>query len=200
MTKCSDTLTNSGFTLIEILLAMALFTTVMLVSTLGFIGINRTYTRGMVRKQLSESVQTITDDLTRSLRAQSTKTDPDSCKEGCVPNGWSVLSFSNACYMWKVDDPSGGLYKAQKSCRPESADPSNRTGLLDERFMVHDLTVTSVSGGQGLFRVSGTFTTTDADALVDDHSSCRGTSQSPGVSTCAVENFNFIVTTSGAST
>lgn len=186
---------QSGFTLVELLLAMALFTTVMLVSTIGFIGINRTYSRGMVRKQLSESVQTITDDLTRSLRSQSTSVAPLPCTDNCTPNGWSTLNFATSCYLWKKDHPDGGLYKAAGSCNPDST--GGMRGLLDERFTVHSLSIDSVTGAPNLFRISGTFTTKDQEALTDDRASCKGTSESVSVATCAAEKFNFIVTSGG---
>ena len=66
-------LNSKGFTLIELMLAMALFTTVLVITTVGFIGINRTFSKGLVRKQLSESVQRTTEDITRTLRAEGTR-------------------------------------------------------------------------------------------------------------------------------
>ncbi len=63
-------LNSKGYTLIELMLAMGLFSVILVVSTIGFIGINRTYTRGVIKKQLSESIQKLSSDIETTLQIE----------------------------------------------------------------------------------------------------------------------------------
>lgn len=192
---------NRGYTLIELLLAMTVFTTVMLVSTIGFIGINRTYTRGMVRKQLSESVQTTTNELTNALRNQPSSMAPETCAPNTCTTSpgteWGTINFSNACFLWKTGSNDAGLYVAPSSCT--NVDVNNLRGLLDSRYTVRSLQVNSVAGASGLYRIRGTFTTAEDDALdlAADPIKCKGSAANVAVATCAAESFNFIVNARG---
>ncbi len=206
-----------GFTLTELMLAMVLFSTVLVISTVGFIGMNRTFSRGTIKKQLSEGVQLVSEDVTRTMRAQPTDSLPRSCNgvdvacKETVAENWSWLSFSTTCYLWQspsIEDYQGGLFRNSGPCTSESL--NNKVAMLDERYAVRraltvqQISETEVSAGAQLYGVSGVFSTKDDDAIhepvdANDFWRCKGTAESPNVATCAVQEFNFIVNPRGNS-
>lgn len=206
MTNPKFRLGRSGFTLVELLLAMTIFVTVMVVSTTGFIAMNRTFTRGTIKKQLSEAVQRTTEEITRDVRqlpqqsgsaiscAQNRTPDP-ACP---VDNSWSALCITGARYVWKGD---GGLWKDAKPCSDPVATNGSRK-LVDERYKVAALAVTSTTKSENhLFRITGTFRTADDEAFINltpaDTVKCKGSAASSAVKACAVERFDFIINARG---
>lgn len=218
MAKIFKSITAEGFTLTELMLAMVLFTTVLVLSTVGFIGMNRTFSRGTIKKQLSEGVQAFSEDVTRTLRAQPTNALPgkcdgvdNNCKNKVKPD-WQWLSFANACYLWQsptVENYEAGLYKKSGPCTNTSLD--DKITVLSTRYVVRVAPeVKLIEGdtdGSQLYSVSGVFTTPEDDAIhvkdtstdPNDNWRCKGTTESENVATCAVEEFNFVVNPRGNS-
>jgi prepilin-type N-terminal cleavage/methylation domain-containing protein len=198
-------LNSSGFTLIELMLAMTLFSAVMVVATVGFIGMNRSFARGVIRKELSEATQAANESVTRSIRAQGVTVVPQSCNEvapnpDCYP-GWSAVCLGQVRYLWQNSGGGDSLYKdSAPSC--SSAPSSTKERILSERYKAQKFEIIKDPVKQGLFRVKGVFSTKDPDALTmtDDDIytlSCKGSSSSASVSTCAVEKFSFVVNARG---
>lgn len=198
-----------GFTLVELLLSMTLFTTVMVICTAGFIAMNRSFTRGTVRKQLSEAVQRTTEDITRTLRTMPQNTVAQAQKQG----DWAVLCLAGGRYFWPTAAEATGLYRDTSSCTDSVSTSKNKIELVDARYHVAALKVDSIKMADAaitdqlsgaLFRVSGTFTTSDSDALQTSDPSdpsklrCKGSVLSSAVRTCAVEHFSFIINARGA--
>ena len=200
-------LDSQGFTLVELLLAMTLFSSVMVVATVGFIGMNRTFARGTIKKQLSESVQLVTDEASKNIREGNVLTEPINCSEtdnptkpNC-PSGWSALCFaSNVRFFWKStgdDQTSNSLYKDVSNDCTKTPDTTTATRLIGERFRVLQL-VAEPGGTVGLVRLKGIATTLDRAALTSPINNdpttiqCQGSSNT-ATRTCAVEPFSFIV-------
>ncbi len=193
-----------GFTLIELMLAMTLFISVMMVATVGFIGINRTFSKGMVRKQLSESVQRVTEDMTSSIRSNGSS----SLTKAQVPETDSQCTGS-VCYIWPLgDDGPGGLYRVPADPVSVNEYATSGTKLLDERFVVDYLDVSPVGDSTDLSRVTGMFRLRDKNAftfsykdgvLEKEKTACRGSAEAGASQNCALEKFNFVVSTSASS-
>lgn len=196
---------QQGFTLIELMLAMTLFISVMMVATVGFIGINRTFSKGMVRKQLSESVQRITEDMTRSIRSNGSS----SLTKAQVPETDSQCTGS-VCYIWPLgDDGPGGLYRVPADSVSVNEYATSGIKLLDERFVVDYLDVGPVGLSDDLSRVKGMFRLRDETAFnkftaqdgtpEKEKTVCKGSAESGASQNCALEKFNFVVSTSAGS-
>ena len=199
-----------GFTLVELMLAMSIFVTVMVISTAGFIGMNRTFTRGTIRKQLSESVQRTTEDIARATRSMPQKSGKlQLCKvsdkdieapAGCPAKPWNALCLTGSRYYW---NPSkGAMYKDIKGC-DEIIDTSSAEQFLDERYKVAKLEVSTVGGlSLHLYNISGVFRTTDDEAFSQienpDLVKCRGSAESSAVRSCALERFSFTINARGS--
>lgn len=213
---CS-TSSQRGFTLIELMLAMALFATIMIITTAGFVGINRTYTRGTIRKQLSESVQRLEASLSATLRAnqQSGVLDPCSTgQSGCLsrPSGYTALCLTGARYVWGSVGDNSGLFVDNMDCA-DSFDSGAAVELVDQRYIIEYLRVIPLVS-PGLYNLEGgvrtvddaAFTTSDGDLddinlpIDYDRSSvrCKGSSAGSVVQTCAIEHFSTVVNTRGA--
>lgn len=201
---------QQGFTLVELLLSMTIFTTVMVISTAGFIAMNRSFTRGTVRKQLSEAVQRTTEDITRTLRnmpqnavAQSEKREGDT---------WEVLCLAGARYYWPIGDEATGLYRDTNSCTEKVEGVEGRLELVDDRYHVAKLEVTNIRPADtiakeqlsgALFKVSGTFRIVGQDTIFHDVNDpekvrCQGGALNSAARTCAVERFSFIINARGS--
>lgn len=207
MTKQRLKVNSRGFTLVELMLAMTIFVAVMVISTTGFIAMNRTFTRGVVRKQLSEAVQRTTEEITRDVRQlpqqaglaitckQANPTPDSACP---ADNAWNTVCLTGSRYIWKNE---GGLWKDTKQCS-DAVNPSNSRKLIDERYKVVGLAVTNTTKSENhLFRITGTFRTADDEAFTDpsaaDTVKCRGSAASSAVKACAVERFDFIINARG---
>ena len=198
---------QAGFTLIELLLAMTLFSTVMVIATVGFIGMNRTFTRGVIRKELSEASQKTIEDITQSLRASAKDIAPTECdgfsNTSYCKSGIAAACFDGTRYFWNPNEAAaGGLYKDTLSC---NADPSSaKITVVNERFKVRGLKINPISGGSnalfaGLFTVKGALTSGDSSAFNNlsdpdfSNISCKGSAASSAVRSCSVEKFNLSV-------
>lgn len=191
---------QEGFTLVELMLAMSLFITVMVVATAGFVGMNRTFTKGVVRKQLSEGVQRTSEELTRSLRSggELVATDPeDGADEQSIRN-------TASCFIW-------GATRLYKSSGCSIAEANNRIELLDRRFAVDFLKVENLTGD--LYRITGVFRTAEEGAFAyanDDREAylqsqnpndifCKGSAQAGADQNCALERLDIVVNAKGES-
>lgn len=209
-------LTSSGFTLIELMLAMTIFSLIFILTTVGFVGVNRTYTRGAIKKQLSESVQNVSDELSAALRVPQ-PTQPTHCISGgdsCPAGSLNAICMTGVRYVWPTPLASnaGGLYRDTQSCDSNFSLP-NAVEIVDPRFVVEDLKVTAAAGSQDIYQVKGvihtsdvnSLTTTDNSETIDRNSTsfdpyklrCKGTSAGSIVQTCAVESFDSIITSRG---
>jgi prepilin-type N-terminal cleavage/methylation domain-containing protein len=191
---------NNGFTLTELMLAMVLFSTVLVISTVGFIGMNRTFNRGVVKRQLSESVQAVSEDVGRTLRLQPVTREPEVCNSIDDCSGWHTIEFATVCYKWPDQNDEGGLYRQAGSC---VSDQSGEV-ILPDRYKVRELSVRQIDSGDGglLYGVSGVFTTMNLDAIHQPSEEeprwrCKGTAEHPDVASCAVEAFSIIINPQG---
>lgn len=192
MKKPGTSMDSSGFTLVELALSMSIFIAMMVIATMGFVGMTRTVQRGLVHKQLSEAVQSITDQLTEAIRSTG-GTVPTSCPAGSTlsgcggaptscataPNGstqagcWSRSCARFGRYFWQNDaDGPYGLYQDNKPCDQPVAvndtgtitDTTATAKVMDTKYRVRQLEVTSMTVPR-LYQIQGVFSTTNDDAF-----------------------------------
>lgn len=203
---------SEGFTLVELMLAMTVFIAITMLFTAGFIAINRTFARTIVRKQLAESVQVVNEKITNTLRQNSLSSTPIPCSSndsscsspsGGMTGEWQVLCVGEVRFYWGAS--AGGMYAdQQKNCEDDALDIVNADTILDERFVIDAFTIHGVAGAGHLYSVAGVARTINDNAFNIDESdpfqtTCRGTTQSPFAQTCAIEKFSFIVNAQGGS-
>lgn len=95
---------TSGFTIIELTLAMTFLAFVMVFSATVVIQMTQTYMKGLSIKQINQAGRTITDDLARSLEA-SASTEINTTR---IENG--ILCVGTHAYIWNpVYDQNGNF-------------------------------------------------------------------------------------------
>jgi prepilin-type N-terminal cleavage/methylation domain-containing protein len=215
-------LNGKGFTLVELMLAMALFSVILVVSTAGFIGINRTYTRGVIKKQLSESIQKISSDVTTLVQIQPAgsvifcnENDHPPTRQDCPPLAsytYNVLCFAGQRYYWPSSGSGlGGLYKDSNDCSDSTFDKS--VEIVDTRYAVEEFKIVPLTNE--LYQLRGVLHTTNINALTTSDNNgvystqrstpgfdpyltkCKGSSAGSIVQTCAVEMFDFVINSRG---
>ncbi len=183
---------EDGFTLIELLLAMTIFSVILMIATVGFIGMNRTFTKALIRKELSEATQSFNEDFTRALRAmpQTATINSEICTENCG-NGNNKVTLGGVCYFWRTADNAGGLV-SDTQCATDS--PVNPFVVVESRYILQTLAITEVDND--LYRIKGVLRTNNQDAFIsldEDPVVCLGSTVSTLAQTCSVENFEFVV-------
>lgn len=97
---------NSGFTLIELTLAMAFISMLLLAIALSIIQVGTIYNRGMMLKEVNMTSREITDDLTRSIRTNgeiNLSTDYVQIVGGGIPIG-GRLCLGTVSYAWNYGE------------------------------------------------------------------------------------------------
>lgn len=181
---------QNGFTLTELLLAMAIFSMVMMIATVGFIGMNRMYLRGTTRQQLSESARLVGEDITKTIRA-SGDVAIGQCQNPIM--GYSDVRVGSVSYLWKQE---GGLWKGNVNC-----DTASLREILGSAYTVRSLTITKLPAEGSLYSLEGVFTMgSDAGLHMPgdeegwyEEAKCKGSAESPAAQSCALERFRFVV-------
>ncbi len=187
---------TKGFTLVELMLAMSLFISILVISTTAFVGINRTFSRGVTRKQLSEAAQRTVEEVTRSIREGGSK------PEITTVTDYGAVCNSQACFVWKTPSTDNGLIKTV------SNDVTNASGaykIVDDRYKVDFIKIDKlpVTDDNKLYRISGVMRIIEDEAFTiesDYYSSqdpskinCKGTTEVGASRSCALEKFEFVV-------
>jgi len=115
---------QSGFTIIELMLSMAFVAFILLFVTLTLVQILRTYNKGVTMKEVSQAGRTITDDISRAMKAQVAGT----IKTANVSQG--VLCVGNTMYYWKP------LYNGPISAPTPTTGAGVDTGIIGNSMMI----------------------------------------------------------------
>lgn len=190
---------KKGFTLIELMLAMTVFTLMMLVATAGFVAMNRVFIRSGIAKELSESSQDVAEDITKAIRQaeENARTCPASPPASDYEG---TLIIGSTAYAWNRTG-GGGMWRGPANCSVFS------TEVVPSRYKVRAFEVTPIDTTEGFYRIRGVITTSEDTAInfpaatsnwfEDPNVSCKGTSEVPSAQNCAVEKFNFVVSGRG---
>ena len=173
---------QQGFTLVELLLALAVFSFVLVFVTTAFLQLFRTYNRGVTRKEVNQSARALLDDITDKLRVVS---DPNLVKSDMTTQGrlcigsysyvWNTLSqIESGTNLTKVNGQTVKLVRIDNDTGREACKTPinyNLTGfqassMFSERVAIQTLTVTPQTGGvTGLFGVAVTASTSQVNFL-----------------------------------
>lgn len=89
-----NTQQSRGFTLIELMLAMAFLSFILVFMSLTLVQMIRTYDKGLTTKQINQAGRTVTEDISKSMRGEQ----PGRIVLTNVPNG--RLCIGNVMYIW----------------------------------------------------------------------------------------------------
>lgn len=91
---------QSGFTIVELLIATTVFSTILLVATSGIIHIGKIYYRGVVTARTQETARSIIDDVSRSIQLGGTAALTNPATNG---SGVTVFCVGNVRYTFDID-------------------------------------------------------------------------------------------------
>src|SRR5581483_2428527 len=144
---------ESGFTIIELMIATAVLSTLILTSTIIIIDIGHLYYKGVTQAQLQDDVRNISEDVSQQLKLSGAFTTDGSNTPG-IPHSLCIegarysyitnvqLSSTQPHILWKDNIPTGGGI-----CTPANltlAQPS--LGGTEMATNLSTLTAFSVSG------------------------------------------------------
>jgi prepilin-type N-terminal cleavage/methylation domain-containing protein len=186
MTKTKNTKSQSGFTIVELMIAVAVFSMVLILITTGILRFTRQYYKGVIEGQTQDVARAIIDDVTKSIQFSTGSVAPLYDNSG-NPNGFCLGSSKRYSFVLnsQVTDGSGPLKQNQSahafiadtlspcSGSSDAVDAQNITahdfGLLDNaREMLGEhmrLAKFDISGGQDVWKVSVRVVYGDDDLL-----------------------------------
>jgi type II secretory pathway pseudopilin PulG len=212
---------NKGFTLVELLFALAFIGFVLIFVITTIIQVMRTYNKGLALKEINQTARATTEDMSRILRGVSSfsvvtapLTDPGGSKGrvcfGSVSYVWNFTNSSVNKYtdgsrvnFVRVIDPGSSMCVQNSGTYPD-VNRDAATELVTPRVWVHQLTVTP-SVNSEFFDIFIQLSIADdptAPALIYDPTNpdpsrqvvCKGGSEGQF---CAVANFSTTVNARG---
>jgi len=185
--KRTHSSSQHGFTLVELLLALAVFSFVLVFVTTAFLQLFRTYNRGVTRKEVNQNTRLLIDDITDKMRIVS---DPALIDTSQVAQG--RLCIGSYSYVWNKLGATGTKIKVNgqeinivridgdnlSACQaiPLSTNFTSvqATSMFSGRMGVQSMTVVpQVAGVTGLFSVAITASTTQTTFLDSLLTSCK---------------------------
>ncbi len=179
---------TAGFTLVELLIAMAFFGFILIFMTTGFIIVNRAYNKGITVKLIQDEGRKLVEELTREIRATSAVDSNANC---FVVNGYR--------YFWTIPfdatiippEPPYKLYRdTEISCASPSLD-GDEVLVLNERIGVQHMELSSVT--DDVYRLSVTLSTAEADLLGGTSGANAECTQMSGSQYCDVVKLTTVI-------
>lgn len=176
---------QKGFTIIELMLAMAFFTFILIFIVTSLMQVMRTYNRGLSLKSVNQSGRSIGAEVQRAIQASK----GDNVNISVANNDWRVC-LGDYSFVWNEDSDSDknrysapntgtrlGFVKvrdtSQALCSPTPNDvnKTNSTELLSDNLKLQRVDVTPVAENY-LYRVDFIIATA-GDNLLDASGKCR---------------------------
>lgn len=189
--QCSN---KRGFTIVEIMIAMLVFSVASLMTMAIVIGMSRQYQKGTYTAQLNDASRTIHQELRDSVAYGSNLNwNIDGSGIDWVCNGLAIYYWQLALNNNNADGSKNGLYKkvlttADSGCSEASA--NNGANILPNNGFVSQFAITQA----GLvYDISTRFNVGPSDSFsnTNDYSACLSTLR--GGDFCAIVNYNSSV-------
>lgn len=199
---------HSGFTIPELLIAMAVFSFVLTLSTIGFIQIAQMYQRGITTQNVQDTTRYLTEDMVRTLRAS------DHIRVETLGSTEVICSDDYRYFLGSNGEDNDALYKqaieqdeeAETTCLPSSGGGLDTGGANTSQMTGNDLVVREFSvnpfnklqDGSGYYSAEISLgVSTATEGLFNEDTDQCDPSQ-PGSHFCAVSSQVTTVTTRGA--
>jgi len=212
---------QAGFTVIELLIATAVFSLVLLLVTVGVMQITRVYYKGITETNTQNTARAIVDDIAQAIQfggtgniQKSVGTTPGTSYAFCIGNqlysyvlGYQVVdtktSGAQAYHGLVVSSAAGcgGPVNSVANLLTVQNIPGSRE-LVGQNMRLAKLSVTPVSGAANLWNIDVKVTYGDDDLLIvpgtpptnnptSPNATCKTAVQ--GTQFCAMSEFNTIV-------
>lgn len=169
---------RAGFTLVELMIAMSLFSFILLFAVNAFIQINKIYVKGITTKRMNNQADAIVGDITRSFMQEkgiSLYCDSNLCNNDTIstPAGSSSaykICFNNSDTVYEWQANTAGKFKRYLSKKCSADDVRLPVNLIDNKTIVRALDVTPVASVDDMraYKVDLVLSTQRADQLEGD--------------------------------
>lgn len=207
---------QEGFTLVELMIATTVFSTILLIATTGVINIGKLYYKGITTARTQEAARSIADELSRSVQLNDGEIKGFSDED----SSYSAVCIGKDRYTYRVDDTRvGGVETSGQTvrglwldeitegddCEPSSFNNFNSGGreLLGNNMRLIDFEISEQNDDKTKYAVSVGVAYGENDLLTtyDDQGgyigSNRGNAQcksaNSGSSFCAVSKLETFV-------
>lgn len=197
---------EGGFTIIELMIALSVLATILVISTVIMVRIGSMYTRGVNAATLQNTTRTISSDLTSAI--QFSGSVPQTCTIGC--GSYQAICIGLERYSFLLDRKLGVdtsvspsptphvLWRDTMStpnCVPADLAATNPTAngyeMIPENVRLTELTAAEVTPGSGTYEVRVRAAYGDTDLLNAARTGCVGTS---GTQYCGASRISTTVT------
>ncbi|MEI9914124.1 MAG: prepilin-type N-terminal cleavage/methylation domain-containing protein [Candidatus Saccharibacteria bacterium] len=101
--KLTEKLTERGFTIIELMVATAVFTILLLITTTTIIGISSTYIKGSVEGQTQQTARSILNDISQDIQFNQPPFSVSSMTSLNPGNDTFFFCIGNDVYIYQLD-------------------------------------------------------------------------------------------------
>lgn len=127
-----QSLSSDGFTLVELLIAITMFSMVLVLISVTFIQINRSYTRGLSSKMVHEEARDVLESISSDMRTvSSSKQLIVECENGSSNCDWEEsvdkLCIDNNVYTFIQPDASRGRSGSLNLAENTNCDGASRS-------------------------------------------------------------------------
>lgn len=183
---------QKGFTIVELMIATLVFSTVLLVVTVGIIQITRVYYKGLNEAATQDTVRSIADTISQSIQFGG--------GDVVIPPGKPFFCVGNTQYSYKLGqqltDGAGnyGLVSGTvPGCSGGSAELTTGREMLEPKMRLSELTVKQDANEPDLYKITVRVAFGDDDLLnnaTGPNPSCKSTA---GSQFCSVSELTTTV-------
>lgn len=156
---------QAGFTLVELLLALAFVAFVLIFATTTIIQVMRTYNKGLAVKEINQTARAAMEDMTRIVKVSNPNAIVTSAATNNPSTSKARVCFGGVSYVWnftnaslnkytdnsrinfaRVNDPGSALCIATNGTYPK-VNKAEATELLSDNVWVQQLSIASSGGG-----------------------------------------------------
>lgn len=168
-----------GFTLVELLLAMALFSFMLSILSLGFLQIGRIYQSGVASRSTQQTSRAIMEDISREVRGASTilvPVDSSTDNELCLQTNSQIVRYQRTTDDSLVKavysgDCSGNIPAgATKTVLVDPTSANNR-GLRAQRFVTKP--IKDAANANASVEINLIVSTSQENDLLNANGSCK---------------------------
>jgi prepilin-type N-terminal cleavage/methylation domain-containing protein len=195
---------QKGFTIVELMIATLVFSTVLLVVTIGIIQITRVYYKGLNEAATQDTVRSITDTIGQAIQfggGEVTPTDAradKSTKSFCIGN----TQYTYTSGMQLVDGPPDAgksetnrvlLTRTLAGCNAASPNATSGRELLSPKMRLAELAVKQDTNEPDLYKVTVRVAFGDDDLLNNPNSAKPSCKSTAGSQFCSVSELTTTV-------
>jgi len=185
---------SSGFTIVELMIATAVFSTILIAITVGVIHFSALYYKGVYTSETQNTARDISDEVANAVKfgAGDVVGIPISDDQGGIPQKGDVITFCAGGYVFvttlgqQYDSTAAttGLYMQPKGSNGCTADgnASQRKQLLAKNMRIAAIQLYQNSGQTNLYTFKITIAYAPPDDGDDDATSVLTTTTDPGFS------------------